>query len=445
MEQVQLLGMWLSPYSYRVIWALKLKGIAYEYIEEDLSNKSPLLLQCNPVHKNIPVLIHSGKPICESSVILEYIEEIWPQNSLLPCDPYERAIARFWIKFADDKVRVPKEEKKERKNSTDISNMAEAKLLGTWVSPYTYRVKWALKLKGIAFDYVEEDLCNKSSLLLQHNPFHKKVPIFFHGGKSICESLIILEYIEEIWPQNSLLPSNPYERAMARFWIKFAEDKGPAMWMVGQGQEKAEKDSLEMLKMVEEQALGEKKIFGGDTINMVDIVFGLAHWLGGEKLLEAHKLHRLQAWLRNFKQVPVITENLPDLDEMFAYLRRQREMSPEKSNERGPRSLRVIWALKLKGVNYEYIEENLPNKSDLLLQYNPVHKKIPVLVHGGKPIAESLVILEYIDEVWPENPLLPKDVHERSVDRFWAKFIDEKIKPFGAPEIPNKAAQLGSQ
>ncbi|WRX22685.1 Glutathione S-transferase [Theobroma cacao] len=328
MEQVQLLGMWLSPYSYRVIWALKLKGIAYEYIEEDLSNKSPLLLQCNPVHKKIPVLIHSGKPICESSVILEYIEEVWPQNSLLPCDPYERAIARFWIKFADDKVQVPKEEKKERKNSTDISNMAEAKLLGTWVSPYTYRVKWALKLKGIAFDYVEEDLCNKSSLLLQHNPFHKRVPVFFHGGKSICESLIILEYIEEIWPQNSLLPSNPYERAMARFWIKFAEDKGPVMWMVGQGQEKAEKDSLEMLKMVEEQALGEKKFFGGDTINMVDIVFGLAHWLGGEKLLEAHKLHRLQAWLRNFKQVPVITENLPDLDEMFAYLRRQREMSP---------------------------------------------------------------------------------------------------------------------
>ncbi|KAF5466207.1 hypothetical protein F2P56_016156 [Juglans regia] len=206
--------------------------------------------------------------------------------------------------------------------------MAELKLLGSWPSPFSYRVIWALKLKGIPYEYIDEDLSNKSPLLLQHNPVYKKIPVLLHAGKPICESLIILEYIEELWPQNPLLPFDPLQRAIARFWVKFADDKIPAMWIVyrssGKEQEKAMKDTVEMLRVIEEHALGSKKFFGGEEIGIVDIAFGqIAEWLGvieeivGVKLLEDHTFPRLHAWILNFKEVPVIRDNLPDHHEMF--------------------------------------------------------------------------------------------------------------------------------
>ncbi|OWM65302.1 hypothetical protein CDL15_Pgr008892 [Punica granatum] len=99
-NRVTLRGMWSSMYSKRVELALRVKGIEYEYMEEDLMNKSMLLLRYNPVHKKVPVLVHNGKPVAESLVILEYIDETWKHNPrLLPEDPYERAKVGFWANF----------------------------------------------------------------------------------------------------------------------------------------------------------------------------------------------------------------------------------------------------------------------------------------------------------------------------------------------------------
>lgn len=100
----------------------------------------------------------------------------------------------------------------------------------------------------------------------------------------------------------------------------------------GEEQEKAKKESLEMLRALEEHGLGDKKFFGGDKIGIADIAFGgVAHWLEviedlvGVKLIEAHIFPRLHAWTKTFKRVPIIKENLPDYSEMLLYFKRLRD------------------------------------------------------------------------------------------------------------------------
>lgn len=104
-NQVILLDFWPSMFGMRTKIALAEKGVEYEYKETDPWVKTPLLIEMNPVHKKIPVLIHNGKPICESLIQIAYIDEVWSDAyPILPSDPYEKSQARFWGEFIDRKV-----------------------------------------------------------------------------------------------------------------------------------------------------------------------------------------------------------------------------------------------------------------------------------------------------------------------------------------------------
>ncbi|KAK2403743.1 glutathione transferase [Trifolium repens] len=212
--------------------------------------------------------------------------------------------------------------------------MADIKLHGFWYSPFTLRVVWTLNLKGIPYENIEEDRFNKSPQLLQYNPVHKKTPVLVHDGKPICESMIIVEYIDEIWPQNSLLPADPYDRAQARFWVKYVDEmfSGIAAHFRsrnGEEREKAKETIWERLTVIEDQCLGDqKKFYGGDTINIVDIALGsFVNFIAVQedmfevKILQTEKFPRLQLWFNNLKDVPVIKENTPGQEKLVGFLK----------------------------------------------------------------------------------------------------------------------------
>jgi glutathione S-transferase len=63
----------------------------------------PDYLKLNP-NGVVPTLVHDGRPVIESSVILYYVEEAFPQNSLMPVEPYDRATVRLFNKLIDEYV-----------------------------------------------------------------------------------------------------------------------------------------------------------------------------------------------------------------------------------------------------------------------------------------------------------------------------------------------------
>ena len=83
--------------------ALAEKGVPAEQIEIDLKKKPASFAQISP-NGGVPLLLHGEVKLWESTVINEYLDEVFPDPPLMPASLPERALARIWIKFADDRL-----------------------------------------------------------------------------------------------------------------------------------------------------------------------------------------------------------------------------------------------------------------------------------------------------------------------------------------------------
>jgi glutathione S-transferase len=98
----------ISVCAQKVRIALAEKDLPWEGVHVDLmqgEHLKPEFLKINP-RGLVPVLVHDGDPICESTIILEYLEDAFAQAPLRPADPKARARMRMWEKWPDDGLHV---------------------------------------------------------------------------------------------------------------------------------------------------------------------------------------------------------------------------------------------------------------------------------------------------------------------------------------------------
>lgn len=93
-----------------------------------------------------------------------------------------------------------------------------------------------------------------------------------------------------------------------------------------------------------------------------------------------------------------------------------------------PFAQRTNMVLAEKGLTSELTEIDLADKPDWFGEISP-YLKVPVLVHGQDRVYESAIINEYLEELYPEPGLMPKDAMARASVRIWIDYCDTKFIP----------------
>jgi maleylacetoacetate isomerase len=92
------------------------------------------------------------------------------------------------------------------------------RVYGFWRSLASFRVRVALKIKGLEFDEISVDILRGEQFEPEYTEVsaERVVPTFVHDGCSVFQSLAIIEYLDDIQPQPRLIPLDAKERAYAR-------------------------------------------------------------------------------------------------------------------------------------------------------------------------------------------------------------------------------------
>jgi glutathione S-transferase len=175
--------------------------------------------------------------------------------------------------------------------------------------PYCARARIALAEKGVEFEALEIDLNDRPEWIYEKNPTGR-VPVVEEDAWILPESSVIMEYLEERYPEPPLLPADPGDRALARVWIFRHDDFTKPYYALRRGEDGAAERFDEQLAKLD-AALERQPWLGGGEYGLADIAY--VPWvLRARDMLGVSfdELPAVRSWLDRLEQRPAIAREV---------------------------------------------------------------------------------------------------------------------------------------
>jgi glutathione S-transferase len=171
--------------------------------------------------------------------------------------------------------------------------------------PYVGRVRIVLAEKSIPYESVWIDLDDKPASLYALNPAGR-VPVIEEDDLCLPESAVIMEYLEERYPEPALLPADAAERSLARLRIWRHDDFSGPYYAARRGEEGA-RERLDRALGELDAVLGAQPFLTGREFGLADIAYVPWIFRGQASFgLDVEPFHALAEWLERLLERPSV-------------------------------------------------------------------------------------------------------------------------------------------
>ncbi|WP_439815770.1 glutathione S-transferase family protein [Zavarzinia sp. CC-PAN008] len=233
------------------------------------------------------------------------------------------------------------------------------------LSPYAQKVKIALDEKGVAYETRQPDVLAGGDAAFLAAALRAEVPAYVDEDVHLFDSTLILDYIDDRWPEPGLLAATPAERARVRaieevcdttleainwglsevrYWGRATGDTAAAL------EESARVQYAGILRWLQDQ-LGERPWFNGAEFGRGDLAVApfLMGVIGfGHGPVEGSALH---AWVRRVRQRPSVARVFAAAKAALPALAASGAQRPREGFRREYRDHRLDWMIRSGGLD----------------------------------------------------------------------------------------------